>query len=104
MSDFEIFKDILNDPTDINPDRYLPSSIYINEETANIISNLRFEYNQANMRNQIYYCEYIKNLERMHAEQIKKFKNYLHTSFVICEKIKRKYQSENVLRNEHQNK
>ena len=80
MCDLEIFKDILNDPVDINPVKYYQNSIFINEENTN--------------------NEYIKNLE----EEIKKLKNYLHISFQICEKLKKIYESEIVLRIQNKNK
>ena len=103
MSNFEIFKEILNDPIDINPVKHYTSSIIVNDN-SDIISNLRFEICEVSMRKDIYYCEYIKNLEKIHEERITKLKNYLYFSFEICEKIKQKYESEIVLRNQNKNK
>ena len=90
MNDFKIFEEILNDPTDINPSKYYPSSIIVNENIPEIISTQQF------------YSEYIRRLQMYHAYEIEKYKQYLNNSFTLCELFKQKY--ENILRNQHQNK
>jgi hypothetical protein len=98
MADLEIFKDILNDPTDINPGKYYPSNYYLNENILDTLTNLRFEYSEKNIQNKIFYHEYVKNLQKKHNQEIEKYKNYVYSSFEICESLRKKY--ENVLRNQ----
>jgi hypothetical protein len=108
MEDSEIFESILNDPIEISPGGYSPSGysppsdIFLDEKYIDIISKLRFEFCEVYMKNEIFYCEYIKNLERKHQQEMEKMREYLKKSFEICEKLKMEY--ENVLRNQKLNK
>jgi len=102
MEDSEIFESILNDPIEISPLGEYPSDNFLDEKYIDIISKLRFEFCEVYMKNEIFYCEYIKNLEKKHHQEMEKMREYLKKSFEICEKLKMEY--ENVLRNQKLNK
>ena len=93
MEDFQIFENL--GEIKIPPNGYSPSDNFLDEKYIDIISKLRFEFCEVYMKNEIFYCEYIKNLEKKHQQEMEKMRQ-------ICEKLKMEY--ENLLRNQKINK